>query len=270
MPTTIAKLVGVWIACILLAPPVVAANEELEDLAARLQFAFYAGDTRALQRDLRALQQLAVAESLLAMRQYHASYGHFKLAELLREQDRSNARKSASQCSEIAGDTAGIEAKRGTSAQERKRVEQLQAEFWALQAACSALEAELSLRPGSTSVSLASFRSDKAGAKALAIAPDNPRVKLLAATQEVRRAESADERRTASDKLQAVVAAFDTAPPAADGMPDWGQAEALAWLGEAQLHRGDKMAARNSLERALVLAPDYARARTLLKQSSGK
>jgi len=58
------------------------------------------------------------------------------------------------------------------------------------------------------------------------------------------------------ERLQTAVTRFDewTAPA---GAPDWGHAEALAALGEAALSRGEVRPARDWLERALLLAPEY-------------
>jgi hypothetical protein len=39
--------------------------------------------------------------------------------------------------------------------------------------------------------------------------------------------------------------------------PEWGEAEALARLGEIALQRGEPRVARDFIERALLLAPDY-------------
>ncbi|HTE42831.1 MAG TPA: hypothetical protein VK629_18560 [Steroidobacteraceae bacterium] len=241
-------------------------HEALRDLSSRIQFASYAGEVRELQRDIAGLQRLELEGEPAILQKYYVSFGQLKLADLLRHKERGDARKFAGECSKMSGGTAGMEAKRGSSTRERNRVARLNAELWALQAACSGLEAELSLVPGSTSVSLASFRSSSAGGKALAAAPNNPRVKLLVAIQEARRADDANEWRSAQEKLQQVMSAFDAEPPSEDGMPDWGQADALAWLGYIHLQAGDKVQARNALERALVLASDYAWARELLKQ----
>jgi hypothetical protein len=241
-------------------------NEALEDLASRIQFAAYAGEVRELQRDIAALQRLELTGEPAILQKYYQSFGQLRLAELQRGKERSEARKLAGECNKTTGDTAGIEPRRGSSQRERNRVAVLNAELWGLQAACSGLEAELSLLPGSTMVSLASFRGSIAGGKALRAAPNNPRVKLLMAIQEARRANDVNGWRQAEDRMQQVAAAFDAEPPVEDGMPDWGQADALTWLGYLQLQRGDKVQARNSLERALVLASDFAWARELLKQ----
>ena len=57
-------------------------------------------------------------------------------------------------------------------------------------------------------------------------------------------------------QLEAVVEAFEMWTPSLDD-PDWGYAEALTALAAAALERGQARAARDSIERALLLAPDY-------------
>jgi tetratricopeptide (TPR) repeat protein len=91
-------------------------------------------------------------------------------------------------------------------------------------------------------------------------------VQLLAAIQFAKQANSVNERNAASRELITVTALFDALPPAEGDMPDWGHAEAFAWLGQSYLQLGDKVAARNALERALVLAPDFVWARSLQVQ----
>jgi Tfp pilus assembly protein PilF len=49
-----------------------------------------------------------------------------------------------------------------------------------------------------------------------------------------------------------------------DRTPGWGAAEVYTYLGRGYLGRGDMLAARDALERALLIAPDFALARRLL------
>jgi Tfp pilus assembly protein PilF len=46
--------------------------------------------------------------------------------------------------------------------------------------------------------------------------------------------------------------------------PGWGAAEAYTYLGRGYLERGDVLNARDALERALLIAPDFAMAKRLL------
>jgi tetratricopeptide (TPR) repeat protein len=238
-----------------------AQNEVLTDLSARVQFDYYSGDARALQRDLQALKQLEVDPEQVILRQYYLAYGHFRLAEISGEKDRSPARKAANTCIDLAGDIVDQEPKRSTP-RERTRLETLYAELWAIRGACGSLETELSLLPET------SMGSNKARKSAAALAPNNPRVRLLAAINESKRAKTSQEFASANKQLLAVTQLF-SAPPTATDLPDWGQADAWAWLGQSYLKIGDQVAARNALEQALVLAPDYVWARALQSQLNG-
>ena len=69
-------------------------------------------------------------------------------------------------------------------------------------------------------------------------------------------------RDAAAKELEAVVAAFEIWTPSLDD-PDWGYAEALTGLAAAALERGQTRTARDFIERALLLAPDYSAALNL-------
>ncbi len=96
--------------------------------------------------------------------------------------------------------------------------------------------------------------------KAGQLAPGNPRVLLLRNLCTV----GAD----TPAAWREVVAAFEAAPPRTAGRPDWGHAESLALLGASFLRHGEPLAARDALERALVLAPDFREAQELLRTAA--
>jgi len=52
----------------------------------------------------------------------------------------------------------------------------------------------------------------------------------------------------------------------ASSTPEWGAAEAYPFLGRALFDQRDLVGAREALERALLIAPDYAYARRLAAQ----
>jgi tetratricopeptide (TPR) repeat protein len=239
-----------------------AERDEIDDLSARIQFEYYTADARALQRDLAALKQFKASDAEAILRTYYLAYGHMKLAEVLAKKDRSTARKSAGECRHHAEEVTSQEPKR-VNARERARLDTLLGELWAIQAACISLDAEISFLP------VPALSDNKAREKAFALAPGNPRVQLLAAIEATKQAGNAQERSAAGRELVAVTTLFDTLPPPDGGMPDWGYADALAWLGQTYLGLGDKVGARNALERALVLAPDFVWARTLQQQLKG-
>lgn len=241
------------------AAPQAAENEALGDLSARVQFDYYANDARALQRDLQTLKQLEVDAPENILRQYYLAFGHYRLAEIGGDKDRSAARKAANACIDLAGDVVDKEPKRMTPP-ERARLDTLYAELWAIRSACGSLESELSLLPETN------MASNKARKTAETLGPNNPRVKLLAAIYASKRANNNQEYAQANALLVVVTQLFATLPPSGSDLPDWGQAETWAWLGRGYLKLGDRVAARNALEQALVLAPDYVWARTLQTQ----
>ena len=59
---------------------------------------------------------------------------------------------------------------------------------------------------------------------------------------------------------------FEQARAGASTTPEWGAAEAYAFLGRALFDQRDVVGAREALERSLLIAPDYAFARKLMAQ----
>ena len=62
---------------------------------------------------------------------------------------------------------------------------------------------------------------------------------------------------------------FEVERQGVDRTPGWGAAETYAYLGRGYLEQGDVLAARDALERALLIAPDFALARRLLQKITG-
>jgi tetratricopeptide (TPR) repeat protein len=225
---------------------------ELDDAAAQMQYAFYTSDTQAIETALKGLAEFQVEDSLAASKAYQLAYGNWKLSQLYlqplsdarpRPNAKSLAAKAAQACARHARNA--VEKDAGL------------AEALAIQAACEGHSA--TARTGS---------SGCAGSKPLrtaaGLAPSNPRVRLIQAICEQNT--SADP--VAADRWRSVVASFEAAPPSRPGKPDWGHVEALTMLGETYLQRGDSVAARDALERALVLAPDYRQAQQLLQAAA--
>lgn len=227
---------------------------ELDDAAARMQYAFYTGDSQGIETILKNLDVLQVERTLAAAKSYQLAYGNWKLSQLYlqptadqrpRPSDKALAAKAAQTCVRHA----------------RRAVEQdaALAEALAIEAACDGHAA--TARQGS-----AGCANSKALRNAAGLAPDNPRVKLVQAICAPNTA--ADP--AAAERWRAVVASFEAAPPSRPGKPDWGHVEALTILGETYLQHGDPVAARDALERALVLAPDYRQAQQLLQAAASR
>ena len=225
---------------------------ELDDAASRMQYAFYTGDSQGLETVLKNLDEFQVEGPLAASKSYQLAYGHWKLSQLYLQQlsdqrprpnGKSLASKAAQNCVRHA----------------RRSVEQdaSLAEALAIQAACEGHSP--SARAGS-----AGCANSKPLRTAAGLAPANPRIKLVQAICAPTTA--ADP--AAVDRWRAVVASFEAAPPSRPGRPDWGHVEALTMLGETYLQRGDPVGARDALERALVMAPDYRQAQQLLQAAA--
>jgi Tetratricopeptide repeat len=227
---------------------------ELDDAGARMQYAFYTSDSRGIETVLKSLEEFQVEAGLAAVRSYQLAYGNWKLSQLYlqpmtddrpRANAKSLAAKAAQACARHAKNAVSQDAS--------------MAEAFAMQAACEGHSA--SARAGSTACT-----TSKPLRSATSLAPDNPRVKMIQALC----ASGAAADPAAIERWRTVVASFEAAPPSRPGKPDWGHVEALTMLGEAYLQRGDPVAARDALERALVLAPDYRQAQQLLQAAAAR
>jgi hypothetical protein len=142
-------------------------------------------------------------------------------------------------------------------------VDTASAEALALQSACLALQSNLDPWRSPLAGRLSRARIDKA----LKLAPDNPRVLLLGALAARERPVffGGDTQQAFRLMLQSV-SAFERLSAPANGLPAWGAADAFTYLAQDYLTRGEALAARNVLERALLVAPDFARARRLMAE----
>ena len=232
MPATLlamrlTKFVPPTLACLALAPLVARAelSAELLDLAGRVQYGYYQADARAIEAALVALDRLGDSPDAV----YYRDFAALRLAQL-------GGRDGDERLSDCARREAPAELA-GRAA----------AEAAVLAAACALVASD-------------DRRFEQALARARALDDDHPRIALLEAWAIERTvARNPEARAEFEARLTAAVAAFDAWTPTIDD-PEWGQAEALAALGESALARGDMRAARDLLERALLLAPDYSRA----------
>jgi len=133
------------------------------------------------------------------------------------------------------------------------------ADALALQSACLDQLADLS----SWRAPLAGSKSASRLRKALQLAPRNPRVLLLDAISDYGHPKSAETPRSC-DRFKNTAAVFETERANVDQVPGWGAAEAYTWLGRCYLGNGDAVSARDALERALLIAPEFGQAKRLL------
>jgi tetratricopeptide (TPR) repeat protein len=223
-----------------------AANDEhWFDVEGQIQYGYYTEDLRALTNLALRLDSKEGAQPLQG---YYAALAYYRLALTGEAHDKVGAASAAEHCT--------------TSLDQSLQVRADWAEALALAGACLGLVAELKpLR-----APLAGPRSRAQLARALELEPHNPRVLLLDGWLNLERpakgAPAAKAR--ACGEFTAAIAAFEAARPGEEHVPEWGPAEGYAYRARCDLERGDAGAARDALERALLIAPDYQLARRLI------
>src|ERR1044072_1354488 len=104
---------------------------ELDDAAARMQYAFYTGDSQGIETILKNLDEFQVEDSLAASKSYQLAYGNWKLSQLYLQpladqRPRPNAKSLASKAAQACVRHARSAAEKETGF----------AEVLAIQAAC--------------------------------------------------------------------------------------------------------------------------------------
>ena len=228
---------------------------ELDDAAARIQYAFYTQDARALTEGLTLISQLDPAGLAPGMKEYYTAYGQWKLAQIYSEPSSSGPSSSGKAANAAGANKAAQECERAAKAARTQDVRM--AEAFAIEAVCASF--------GSTVLSFGCAEKPLHAAQELD--SRNPRIRLI----DLLCLEKEQGIAVAyGQKLRDLVDEFERAPPSRPGKPDWGQAEALVMLGASDLRRGDSRAARDAIERALVIAPDYRKAQTLLQDAAAR
>lgn len=245
-------LVGLALASLALAAP--RARLSWRDLESRIQYGYYTEDTGAL----RALQDTVTAgESRDRLQGYYRALLAWRLAQLA-EQSPSKAR----------GGTAAQLARRCV-----RELDQTIAaaedftEAVALRAACLVTEASAAHGSFAAYRSFAARRARREIDRAQRLDAHNPRVLLIEAMSEYQLApELGGDKERALAKLHEAVSAFETERAGLEPLPGWGGADAYLLLARDLLDHGEALAARDALERALLLAPDFVPARRLMAQ----
>jgi hypothetical protein len=244
-------------ACVALAPSARAGvTPDLADLAGRIDYGFYVGDARAITDAATALKRLSDGDPAV---RYYRAFASFRLAQLGGE----HAASDAENCVKNATVEEPTERLTHAAADARARAS---VESWLLVAACSGLTGRVAPGKGLAH----DKRLQQALAHARELEPSNPRIALIDAWLVSTRPALAEAsvRDDAAKKLEAAVDAFAAWSPLPDAH-DWGEAEALAALAELHLTRGELRDARDLIERALLVAPDYRFAVDLRAQLQG-
>jgi hypothetical protein len=245
-----ALLTAALIACVFAAR---ADDSGWRDIESRIQYDYYTEDARAL----------AVLEDTVAGTDEHAALHEYYLGLLFYRQ----ALLAVQGAGAPGGGTAGQLADRCVAHLDAALAGRDDlAEGVALRAAC-----RLAPLASGERATLAAYRAHKDINRALQLAPGNPRVLLVDALSDYQLPPSSGgNKERALTKLRQAVAAFDAERRGTQPVPGWGAAEACVLFARDLLDHGDPVAARDALERALVIAPEFAQARRLMaKITSG-
>jgi hypothetical protein len=234
------------------------------DVEGRIQYAYYTNDARALNAVLTALRPKPVegeegAASDLGTRAYFRALTHYRLAQVLIGTQKSQAKDAIGNCGDEIDVALEALPKVPLGLDESDAGRRQRAEDFALATACTLAGREMSSLP---------FGGGRIGSRideAVKLEPKNPRVRLVEALAAFDRAgKDTAEKAAALKKLRTVTQMFETARAGASTTPEWGAAEAYAFLGRALYDQRDVVGAREALERSLLIAPDYALARGLM------
>jgi hypothetical protein len=224
------------------------------DIESRIQYGYYTEDSAALRK----LEELiAAGDARDKLRGYYAGLLDWRRAQLAApgtaSTERGNAARYADHCVGEVDTALALDADF--------------AEALALRAACLTAPQEIS----GGYAPIAGHRARKDLERARQLAARNPRVLLVDATSDYALSPSqGGNKERALGKLRQTVAAFEAERSDTDHVPGWGAAEAWLLLARDLLDHGDPVGARDALEHALLIAPEFAQARRLMtKITSG-
>jgi hypothetical protein len=243
-----------WSVLALIATGARADETQWRDIESRIQYGYYTEDSRALQ-NLQAA--LAAEESHDPLHGYYTALLAWRQAQLGELHPSAKGAANVGQLTQRC-----VSALDGVLEAQPDYAEAL-----ALRSACLALP----LAGGGLHIPFAGSKPHKDIERALRLAPHDPRVLLLdaLADYELPPALGGNKER-ALVKLRSTVAAFEQERAAAESLPGWGAAEAYLLLGRSLLEHADAVGARDELEHALLLAPQFVQARALMaKITSG-
>ncbi len=245
----LAVLLGVALTRAIAGP---ASETQWLDVESRIQYGYFTEDQRALRT---LVEALASNDSHDPLKSYYAGLLAYRLILLAEAQAGQQARTDRSK-EEVRKAAGGCVRSLDHALQARSDF----ADALALQSVCLGRLAESSAwrAPFAGPKSVSKLR------KALELAPGNPRVLLLDAIGAYENAKTPEGAPRPCGKFKDTAAVFEAERAEVDHVPGWGAAEAYMWLGRCYLGNGEVVPARDALERALLIAPEFAQARRLL------
>ena len=217
------------------------------DLEARILYAFHTEDSNQLADLIQTLSTEEQGGGGDQALRYHLAHAQYRLGLLEGEKHEHNAELAFSGC---------IDQLKVVLEQDANSVESL-----ALQAACYS---NLAHFKKVAAVLLRSRATDRL-ALAFSIAPHNPRVEFLRATDGLARSKpGSPENAQAFAQLMLAAQMFEQSSATSIDTPGWGHAEAYLELGRQLESRGDVLGARNWIEKSLLIAPDFKAAQRQL------
>ncbi|HLK70620.1 MAG TPA: hypothetical protein VKT19_01590 [Steroidobacteraceae bacterium] len=212
------------------------------DVESRVQYAYYTEDAAAL----RGLQGTLSAQTEDPLQRYYAGLLAWRQAQLATRSPApagvASATRHAQRCVSELDAALAVRADF--------------ADALALRALC--------LESGGARA-LATYRARRDLERALQLAGHNPRVLLADALSDYQLEPArGGNRERALGKLRRTVDAFEAERGGVDRVPGWGAAEAWWLLACDLLDHADPIAARDALEHALLIAPEFQDARRLM------
>ena len=223
------------------------AETSWRDVESRIQYGYYTEDAPALKS---LVGLIAADESHDKLHGYYGALLNWRLAQLAAE----GVAGAGASPAELAGRCV-------RAADEALSVQGEFADALALRSACEATP----LGGGANFLPFAGRQLHKDLEHAQQLAPRDPRVLLVDAMNDyLLSPATGGNKERALAKLRRAVGAFDAERAGLDHLPGWGAAEAYFYLARALLDHADPVAARDALEHALLLAPEFAPARRLM------
>lgn len=242
----------ILLAALSLAPVCQAGPLDLAAVGHQIESADYAADSSALSKVQQSLLAATKQPNTDKYAYYYLGYADYSLADVYADTDPSKA----TDCLHDADDALD----------QAIKLDPAFAEAYALLGSSYGFEIGLHPYKGMWLGS----KSDKLMAKAMRLAPDDPRVLMLQGLSDFTTPESyGGDKHKALQEFSTALANFGSYKPADAEAPTWGKAQAFVWRGDAEVKANDASAAGRDYQAALAMVPAYKGAARELAKLSG-